>query len=228
MKRVTLTKLSTFGCALIMVQSVTASDFTLSDSAILSLDYNVMTNYYSPPLTATIVSKQDIAGPGVQFNIHFNDTNWVDCEIFNVSSSKYGAGTAAGIDVSAYSNFSLAFTLLSVDGSTSGNEDLIVGSLLGPRNGGYIWAYRPKYVSLTGFNPPSAVSTISVESASIGIIGFTAYLSPENWSAGPHDVTLLVAPAPGAVQIPEPSTWSLLALAGVAFLVGHRLRHRFL
>src|SRR5664280_2307113 len=186
MKRVSLTKLFTFGCALTVVQPVTASDFTLSDSAILSLDYNMPFSAGSPPPTASVVSKQDTPGIGVQFNLHFVSTNWPDNILSWISSSSYGTGALTTMSVGSYSNFCLKFTLLSIDGSTSGSQIALVGSLIGPYQAAS-WAYNPDPVSLSGYYPSSAVSTMAVTSATLSNIGFIVEVWPYGgWSAGPH------------------------------------------
>ena len=211
------------GCAAITPYSAKATDFTLSDSAIMSLDYN-MSNFFVPPPTASIVSKQDIPGTGVQFTIHFNSTNYPDYFCLQVSDKDYGAGTLAGIDVSGYSNYSLKFTLVSVDGSTSGSGGLDVGAVIG----GGTYAYQAQIIGLNGFFPSAAVSSTPTSYAlpTISRIGFIAYLwQYGGWSDAPHDITLLVEPADGAVQIPEPAPCSLLTL-GVLALLGIRRFHR--
>jgi hypothetical protein len=209
--------------ALIAAHPAKAVDFTLSDSAILSLDYD-NSAVYVPPLTATITSEQDISGTGVQFNIHYTSTNWPDYIRFQLSDSTYGAGTLAGLNVGAYSNFVLKFTVLSIDGSSSGIEWLEAGAVIGPYNG-YPNAYNPQFVSLTGSLPSSVISSIPVTFPTISTIGFNAELYPYGgWSMGPHDITLLVQPAPGAVQIPEPTTWAMVTLGASAFFGRRRLR----
>ena len=69
------------------------------------------------------------------------------------------------------------------------------GSLIGPWQS-YADAYHPEHTSLTGVFPASVVSTISVTSATIGVIGFEvnlySYLNYGGWTAGPHDVAILV------------------------------------
>ena len=209
-----------FVCALIAALPARATDFTLSDAAILSLDYNNPGNYYVPPPTATIASEQDIPGTGVKFTIHFPSTNSWDTFRMQVSDKNNGAGTLGGLNVSAYANFDLKFTLVSIDGSTSGSQLLGVGAMIGPY-GGSQWAYRPEIVSLTGGFPVSAVSSTTVVTVNLTVAGFTVNMYP-GWSAGPHDVTLLVQPADGAVQIvPEPATW-MLTMLGVGGLFGTR------
>jgi hypothetical protein len=210
-----------FACALMTALPAKATDFTLSDAAILSLDYD-MSNSYVPPLTASITSKQDIPGTGVQFKIHFPSTNSLDSFRFQVSDRTYGAGTLTHFDPSGYANFDLAFTLMSVDGSAFGSQLLGAGALIGPFNGSSA-AFHPEVMSLTGSYPTSAISQIPVTSNIVSEIGFTVFLlSSAGWSAGPHDVTLLVQPADGAVQIvPEPATW-ILTMLGVGVLFGTR------
>jgi hypothetical protein len=212
------------GGALIGAFSAKATDFTLSESAILSLDYN-LSSYWAPPPTATLMSEQDIPGTGVLFNFHFLGTSYLDCFRYQVSDSTYGAGTLAGLNVGAYSNFDLKFTLLSIDGSTSGSGWVEVGSVIGPYNGNP-WGVSPVFTSRTGY-PVTTVSTISVTLATISDIGFAAILyPPQMWSAGPHDISLLVQPADGAVQIPEPTTWAMVTLGIAALFGSRRLRCR--
>jgi hypothetical protein len=209
-----------FVCALIAALPAKATDFTLSEAAILSLDYNNPDNYYSPPPTATITSEQDIPGTGVKFTIHFASTNAWDTFRLQASDKNNGAGTLGGLNVSAFANFDLKFTLVSIDGSTSGSQLFNVGALIGPY-GISPYAYRPETVSLTGSYPVSTVSSTTVATTNLTVVGFAAYEYP-GWSAGPHDVTLLVQPAPGAVQIvPEPATW-MLAMLGAGMLFGTR------
>ena len=111
-----------------------------------------------------------------------------------------------------------------LDGSTTESKLLEVGAVIGNGSG---WGFLPEIISLTGHNPPSAVSATLVPSGAITDIGFYVTEYPFGaWSAGPHDVTLLVQPAGGAVQIPEPTTWTLVALGAVALVGRGRLRRR--
>lgn len=202
-----------------------ATDFTLSDSAIMSLDYNLQ-DYYGPPITSTITSEQDIPGTGVQFNIHFPSTNSLDCFRFQVSDSTHGAGTLAGLNVSTYSNFVLKFTVLSIDGSTSASPFIEVGALIGPYEAAQ-WAFHPVITSLAGSYPSTGISTISVTSATISDIGFYTEEWPSwEWPAGPHDISLLVQPADGLIELPEPTTWALVTLGSAALFASRRSRRR--
>jgi hypothetical protein len=214
---------ATLACTMFLAYTAEATDFTLSNSAILALDDNEQF-YYGSPLTASIVSRQETLGTGIQYKIQFTSTNWPDYIFYQLSDKYAGAGTLVGMNVTAYSNFDLKFSLVSVDGSSSGSQVLEVGSMIGPYDS-YWSAYHPVLTSLTGYYPPSAVSTISVTSATVDLIGFVVLVYPYGgWSAGPHDVTILVQPAPGAMQIPEPSTWTMLVLGVVVFRFSRRRR----
>ena len=210
-----------FACALIVSLPAKATDFTLSEAAILSLDWN-NPNSPSPAPTATITSEQDIPGTGVQFTFHFTSTNWQDYVYYQLSDKNHGAGTLTHFDPSGYANFDLKFTLVKVDGSTSASQILEAGTFIGPYNG-YSSAYEPEVTSLAGIYPSTVVSHIPITSNTVSEIGFTVNLWPfGGWSAGPHDITILVQPADGAVQIvPEPATW-MLAMLGVGVLLGTR------
>src|SRR6266446_8535058 len=114
--------IATFACTLIAAPPAKATDFTLSEAAILSLDYNNPGNYLYPVPTATITSEQDIPGVGVQFSIHFASTNWQDYVLYWVSDKDNGAGTLTHFDPSGFANFDLKFTLVKVDSSTSASQ----------------------------------------------------------------------------------------------------------
>lgn len=208
MKKTSIAILLTVSCAFLVVQPLRAIDFTLSDAAIMSLDYKFF--------NATIASQQDIAGPGVQFNIHFPSTIGLDRELELLSDKNHGAGTLAGIDISGYSNFKLNFSVLSVDGLATGTSVLYVGADLGPA-GIYSDVFYPKMMTLSGAYPSSVTCNNPVTTNTIDRIGFVTYMATNYpWSAGPHDVTLVVSPTDGAVAIPEASTGTLLVLGLVA------------
>ena len=190
---------ATLAWALIAAYPAKAKDFTLTDSAIMSLDYDNRFSY-RPPLTATLVSKQDIPGTGVKFTIHFASTNSVDSLFIRLADRNHGARPFTGMDVRAYKNFSLKFTLVAIDGSSSGRGTLAAGAAVGPSS----YSYNPEVLGLTGSNPSSATSTTHANPGLIKVIGFTVYQSRVGWSAGPHDVTFLVQPADGAVPLEIP------------------------
>jgi hypothetical protein len=202
----TILRVATLAFALMAAYPAKATDFTLSKSGILSLDdnmSNLVSQTSSETFTTTILSNQDIPGTGVVFTIHFPGTNLMDSLLFWTSNSTHGNGTLAGLVVSAYTNFVLKFTVLSIDGSSNATESLEMGTVIGPFDSSP-YAYHPDVASLTGDFPPSVVSTISVTSATITDIGFIVdEFPPGSWSEGPHDVTILVQPADGALQLPE-------------------------
>jgi len=202
----TILRVATLAFALMATHPAKATDFTLSESGILSLDdnmSNVVAESSGDIYTATILSSQDIPGTGVVFTIHFPGTNYTDSLLFWTSNFAHGNGTLAGLDVSAYTNFVLKFTVLSIDGSSNAPGSLEVGALTGPYFS-FHYGYYPDAVSLTGEFPPSVISTTLVETATINDIGFVVNEWPfGSWSDGPHDVTVLVQPADGVTQLPE-------------------------
>jgi hypothetical protein len=194
---------TSLACAL-AASPVMATDFTLSESAMMSLDYNNSASF-GMPLTSSILTNQDIPRIGVQYTIRFVSTNLLTSTFFHLSDSRHGAGTLAGADVSAYKKFALKFTLIAIDGSTSASNALVVGAMVGP-SGGYPNAFRPEVIGLTGSYPPSATSVTTSDPGIIRVIGFTVYPIPSPaWVAGPHDITLLVQPADGAVPLEIPN-----------------------
>ena len=194
---------ATLSCALMAAYPAKATDFTLTDSAIMSLDYDNGA-YYAQRLTSSLLSKQDIPGTGVKFTIRFASTNSLDTSFYRFSDSRHGAGTLAGVDVRAYTNFALKFTLVSIDGSTTGMETLVVGAVIGPSHG-FPNAFHPEVINLNSSTSQSAVSATFADPGTISVIGFTIYRLPGDlWSAGPHEVTLLVQPADGAVPLEIP------------------------
>lgn len=211
------------GCTLIAAYQAKAIDCTLSDSAILLLDYE--RSY----LTASVTSEEDIPGTGVLFTIHYPSTNSPDNAFSLLSDSGHGVGALTSLNVGAYSNFDLRFTLISIDGSTSGSEQFNAGAVIGPHDDSGGTIYHAVGLSLTGSYPSSCVSSTIITSATVSGIGFIAYpwLNAGGWSDGPHDVAFLVQPASGAVQIPEPSTVALVCMSGLVLLGLRARRGRF-
>src|SRR5882724_8083238 len=85
----TILRVATLAFALMAAHPAKATDFTLSESGILSLDDN-MSNIWSQTssdiYTATILSNQDIPGTGVVFTIHFPGTNYPNYLLFWTSN----------------------------------------------------------------------------------------------------------------------------------------------
>jgi hypothetical protein len=198
--------------------------FTLSDSALMSLDYD----YYLTD-SATITNIQDVEGSGVQFDILYPDTRnniqgktpslyWTSC-IYG------GNGTLTNRDISTFDAFALKITLVSASGISSPDEvgPLVVGALINQLD--YVYAYQPQVISTNDpYSPPSATSVTTTDASQIQLIGFTCNIpywwydasSPSPWDPDGARISLLVEPAPGAVVItPEPATLLLLGLGAV-------------
>ena len=196
---------------------------TLSDSALMSLDSPIFTGR-----NAIVTRQEDVAGPGVEFDIHFPNNEQPDSVIAWVSCDEGGTGLLSGINVSMYDNFDLKFTLVSIDGiSTPDVGGLIsVGAMIGPYDGSH-HAYNPAWIDLvsgTSYDR-TAVSSTSVKTDYTSLLGIFAWLyEPSDWSPSGTDITLLVEAAPDAVPIPEPATLLLLGLGTVMLQRKHRAK----
>lgn len=194
----------------LLVGSTTAlaANFTLSDAGLMALDW------HDPDVDGSVIARRDVAGPGVEFDIRFLSNQFPDGSIRFASTRYGGAGTLAGLDLSAFDNFVLSFTLLSINGTPSPgtNSALVVGALVYDSANGY--RYRPEVID-TGVNFPrstTSITTISKTARQDGL-GFDGHMFVrDNWSPAGATITLLVQPAAGAVQIPEPATLALFAL----------------
>ncbi|UCG15862.1 MAG: hypothetical protein JSV19_11265 [Phycisphaerales bacterium] len=184
---------------------VRAANVTLSDAAILLLDYD-MHDQFQPNLTATIVDTRDIPGPGVEFDIQFFGLDYEDTQFWHLSSEYGGSGALVGLDLSPYGNFQLRFTLVAVDGDSSPGSggDLAVGAVVGDHDS---LSFHPEGLSLGGSYGTTAVSSISTSYGGppVSHIGFIAYYRPGvgwvGWSPDGNLVTLRVEPVDWAVAI---------------------------
>jgi hypothetical protein len=200
--------------------------FTLSDSALMSLDYDYPVYYGQSPIAVNIT---DVAGSGVKFDFTFPDPLNSKGKIPSLcwTSSIYGGnGTLANRDISTFDAFALKITLVSAAGISSPGEvgPLVVGALINQSE--YTYAYRPEVIAADGSFPASATSVTTTDASQIQMIGFTCDI-PYWWytsSTSPWDptgarISLLVEAAPGAVVItPEPATLFLLTLGGLTVL----------
>lgn len=176
--------------------AVITESFTLSDDDLMLLD-----RHFHHSSMAEIIDKRDVEGPGVEFDIHFPNTNSPNHSITYVSCKNGGEGSLVGIDISDYDAFALKFTLISVNDSNSPDAggSLVVGALI---NHGYSHGYRPKVISLRP-QRQTAISSTSTDANDISIIGITAhFLTPGGWDPNGSTVKLLVEPAPNAVLLP--------------------------
>jgi hypothetical protein len=174
-----------------------AKNFTLSDNDLMLLDWHL--NHHH---AAEVISKTDVEGPGVEFEIYFPDTNGPGRSIEYVSYKYNGEGSLTGINISAYDAFSLKFTLVSVNGSNSPKTGgyLVVGALL---DMGQSYGFRPEDVSLKPQRNSAISTTKTKDSNDISIIGFTAYLfKSEGWDPNGSTIKLLVEAAPNAEILP--------------------------
>jgi len=151
--------------------------------------------------TSEVISKTDVAGPGVEFEIYLPDTNGLGDSIYYVSCKNGGEGSLTGINISDYEAFSLKITLVSVNGSDSPDAggSLVVGALI---NNSRSYAYHPEVVSLKP-QRNSAISTTKTDANDTSIIGFTAhFLTPKGWDPNGSTIRLLVEAAPNAELLP--------------------------
>ena len=205
--------------------AVCGTTFTLSDSALMSLDYDY--HYYSGQ-SATMVNITDVAGPGVKFDFTYPDPRNSQGEIPSLywTSCIYGGnGALANRGISTFDAFALKITLVSATGVSSPGEvgPLVVGALINQSQ--YVYAYQPQVLATNDpYTPTSATSVTTTDASQIQLIGFTCNIpywwynssSPSPWDPAGARISLLVEPAPGAVVItPEPATLFLLTLGGL-------------
>ncbi|MBN1392976.1 MAG: hypothetical protein JW947_09255 [Sedimentisphaerales bacterium] len=187
------------------------TSFTLSDDAIMKLDYE----YYG---SQNIVSITNVNGPGVRFDIQYLDPQNIRGEsptFYWVSSIRGGNGDLVGIDISEFDAFALNFTLLSVTGANRTDAPIIVGSYI--RN-----SYKPEVISLA---QPFASSITTTDANQITTVGFVCNI-PYWWyddNSSPWDpdgaiISLLVEQTPGAAVITPEPTALLFLCAGIIFL----------
>jgi hypothetical protein len=209
--------------------------FTLSDNALMSLDYNYQSFFEtSDRIGGSVLNITDVAGPGVKFDIRFSDPlciqkfpdlEWVSC-IYA------GKGDLTGIDIHSYDTFALKFTLLSASGVSSPGAigPVYIGAAINRPDS--TSAFRPELIAYNDpFTPATATSVTTTNASQINLVGFACYipwqwydpegpLGPSPWDPYGAKISLLVEPAPGAVVItPEPAT---ILLLGLGFLMMKR------
>ena len=195
---------------LLSISAAGGASFTLSDAALMSLDWNEQ-DYYAQPLKARILERRDIPGPGVEYDIFFPSSIGMDRCLTCISSWRGGSGALVGLNVSMYATYDLLFTLKSVNGGQSTNEGdwVTVGAMIGPF-GTSSGAYRPFMLDTnpSDWLPDYVAAWTDVKTSQLKIIGFTLGLMPQtnnHWNPQGTTLTLLVQPAPGAVQLfPRP------------------------
>jgi hypothetical protein len=179
--------------------------FTLSDDAIMSLDFD----YYDCGDPCAVITRiTDVPGPGVRFDILFTDP-FGDPYIQRISGIEGGKGILKGIDISRFDAFALKFTLLSARGVSSPRAigPITVGAMI--NSPGYAYGFVPEDIAINDQEyPASATSVTTTDGAGqIELVGFTcynwSYLYDDNWP-NPWDpkgakLSLLVGPADDAV-----------------------------
>jgi hypothetical protein len=191
----------------------------------MALDYN-----YHSYLTPRVVGRVP-SGTGVEFSIWYPGNQGNDDGLYLVSCQDGGAKSLVGINISPHDAFTLKFTLVSVNGSSTPDTagPLIVGAIINSSEGGP-YAYQPKTI---GFNPGDSVfatSQTATTADTISIVGIVANIpswwwTPETnpWPESGALVTLLIEPVPGAVPVPEPTAMLLVGIGGLA-VIGRRRR----
>lgn len=199
------------------VSTVKAVNFTLSDEALMSLDW--YPSYYETEL----ISKTDVPGKGVEFDIFFPGNDSSETSFYYKSTNEGGAGTLSETDVSMFDDYELEFSLVSVNGTEDVyiRNEIVVGSQIG-----HPGRYDPEWLnsrrSATSSTPLGRLGDnpeYDLNLESIDFLGFCVHLYGDNWSSTGNNVTVLVEPAPGAVEIvPEPASIFLLGLGGTILL----------
>jgi hypothetical protein len=195
---------------LALVPLAGGASFTLSDEALMSLDWNLQ-DYYGNPVKARILERRDIPGWGVEFDIFYPGATGLDSTFYAISSSRGGSGSLVGLDVSPYAKYELMITLKYINGRRSMNagDRVIVGAIIGPF-GSSRYGFRPYSIDLNSStsDPECVQAYTDVKTAQLSLVGFTAYLFPfenNHWNPSGTTLTLLVQPASGAVQLyPKP------------------------
>jgi hypothetical protein len=189
--------------SLFFTSVVMGRSFTLSDADLMSLDWYLDSRVPDDPNAARIISKRDVPGPGVEFDIYFPKDNKAaphTYSLYYVSCKQGGEGTLTGIDVNDYDAFALKFALVAVDGKPKGGGSLVVGALI---NTDYSYAYRPEVIGFTESEKTMVVSSTSTNADKISIIGFTVRkFTRDDWNPMGTTVTLRIEPAPNA-EIPR-------------------------
>jgi hypothetical protein len=195
-----------------------AENFTLSNWALMQLDWNHASTYSQQQ--AMVTSKKEVQD-GVEFTIHF-PSNTGDCSgIEWISSVEQGNGTLTGIDISRFDAFELKFKLLSINGLTATDisKELVVGAIVSYQG---TWAYKAESVVMRpGYN--LVTSTTQTSATILKDVGFAIDIpywwydvGGNPWNAAGSDVKILVSPVAGDYALtPEPLTISLFALAGL-------------
>jgi|GEM_PF-5923003 len=215
----------------INVSRLMAATFTLSDDALMSLDWDMTDKY--PDRDAIVFNKIDVGGAGIYVDIWYpsNDTS-ANSLIWLTSSQWAGDGTLAGIDVDGYDDFALNFELININGVTDPLEEhaMIVGAVVNHSNIAYSAAFQPKGIAIGGGMSASATSETTTAGSvdiirNIGLVAYIPYMNnnADAWNPNGQNVRIKVSQAIGAdiidvPQVPEPATMGLLGLGAVSVM----------
>ncbi|MBN1763784.1 MAG: PEP-CTERM sorting domain-containing protein [Sedimentisphaerales bacterium] len=200
-----------------------ADDVTFNDRALMALDFHSAEGF-----TPQVTAKWDIAEPGVQFDIRFPGKSGLDSQMLYASSLFGGAGSLVPIDISSYDNFQLNFTydsITDVDPEDAENMQLWVSPFV---NDGEHWKYfSPELIGIAPGQENSILASMDISQLAgmsqpgdnILEIGFEIHMDyPDAWDISGNTVSLIIAPAEGAVPVPEPTALTILALGGLSLL----------
>ncbi len=176
--------------------------FTLSNEGLMLLNReNIWV--LSP---ATVTAKRDVAGPGVEFDIYFPGVEIGDRFFNYVRKPQFHSESdpSIGTNVGRFETFELKFTLVAVNGVAEPNTGgkLFVAAIVGCSDG--TSGYKPVSIGFGELQEPNAISSTVVQGSVLDTVGFYVYfMDPRGWDPNGFTVTVLVEPAPGAVQIPR-------------------------
>ena len=173
--------------------------FTLSESAIVALDDTKAEGYFRPPMAATITATRKHAGGGIEMDVHFPSTKNADYSLYLTSNARGGSKKLVGMDVSAFDEYQLKVTILTVDGSKSASPKVTAGALIGPTADGHGYSYKPFHIGLS--STPTAILSSKGFGPKISMLGLMISFYPFQWPEGSHDMTVLVESAPGATPV---------------------------
>jgi hypothetical protein len=165
---------------------------TLSEQQLILLDWN-SSNHRG----ARVKSKKAVAGPGVEFDVHFPSNRPGSCSLSFVSTGTGGRGSLVGTNVRGYDAFALKLTLVSVNGQTQPErkQTLVAGAVIGPTPEGRLTGYEPVTLSLAA-SEKTVTAMTPVSTDGIYEVGFHIHvLDYQDWDESGSRIVLRVEPA---------------------------------
>ncbi len=205
-----------------------ASVVTLSQAALMSLDYQ----HASDALTPQVIGKR-LSGNGVEFDIYFRSNGGADSQMFFGSSVFGGAGSLVFADFSAYDTFQMNIALLKVEGYTNPQAEsfelwfspMVYDSV------SYKYFNAELLSTAVGHNTATASMDIGLLSAGNRVhgdwifeIGYEIHMDdPTAWPKEGVILSFLISPTEGAAQIiPEPVSLPFLIIGGLRLIAARR------